>query len=230
MTTPLIREMMMLTDDPTKFHWFDASGGFKDQDSIDQDPLHHYRPPFDRCMVAWQGLGKSGLQMQMLLMTAGSAPEDGIVLTCWRIPAGKAPVRSPVMVYAVDGGLVRYGPADDSEPIDDSEARMILGFVSAWLGSLSRRSEAHVPEVRKTFTNQRKLAAGKRPTYEWRTVVIEAVKPKGLPQGGTHASPRAHDRRGHIRRLRNGGQVWVRDCRVGDATKGTVFHDYEVAA
>lgn len=230
MTTTLIRSMMTLVDDPAGMHWFDASGGFKDHDSIDQSPLHNYRPPFDKCIVAWQGIGRSGLPMQMLMIVAGNDPEEGIVLSLWRIPAKSKPVKSSAIVYVIDNGVVRYGPLDDAEPIPDDEARMILGFASAWLGSMSRPVNAYVPVVQQTFTNKRKIAQGKLPSYDWRTVVIEAVKARALPMGGTHASPRAHDRRGHIRRLRSGGQVWVRDCRVGDASKGTVFHDYEVRA
>ena len=47
-------------------------------------------------------------------------------------------------------------------------------------------------------------------------------------KGGTHASPRLHDRRGHSRRLPDGRIVWVRPCKVGDASRGVVFHDYQV--
>lgn len=63
-----------------------------------------------------------------------------------------------------------------------------------------------------------------------RTVIIEPSQAKAHPTGGTHASPRLHDRRGHLRRLRGGKNVWVRPCKVGDASLGAVFHDYEVAA
>ena len=230
MTTPLVQKMMALFDDPTEYHWFDASGGFKDHDSIGQEPLLNYKPPFEKCMVAWQGIGRSGLMMEMLMLVAGTDPEEGILLSVWRIPARSKAVKSPVVVYLIDDGLVRYGATDDADPIADSEAAMILGFCSAWLGSMSRKCDVYIPSVRQTFTNKRKIEAGKRPTYDWRTIVIEPAKPKAQHQGGTHASPRSHDRRGHLRRLRNGGQVWVRDCRVGDASKGAVFHDYEVAA
>ena len=36
---------------------------------------------------------------------------------------------------------------------------------------------------------------------------------------GMHASPIAHDRRGHRRRLRSGRTVWVRSCHVGTLIK-----------
>ena len=59
-----------------------------------------------------------------------------------------------------------------------------------------------------------------------KTGKIEPPKPKGESQGGTHASPRLHDRRGHWRNTRSGKRVWVKQCKVGDPSKGSVFHDY----
>ena len=232
MTTPLIRSTMRYMAeanvDPVEMHWFDATGMFTDRTHVDQNPLHEYRPPFEKCMVVFQGKTTSGKLMEMFMTVVGSDPEEGIVLSVWRAPSGQRPVRSPLMVYIVDGGLVRYGPVEEHEHIDEKEAQMILGFVSAWYESLSRRCEAYVPSVAKTFTNTRKIAQGKVPTYDWTTVEIEPAAPKKDHHGGTHASPRQHDRRGHIRRLRTGKNVWVKACKVGDASKGFVFHDYKI--
>ena len=75
---------------------------------------------------------------------------------------------------------------------------------------------------------RRKIAQGKTPTYDWKTVVVEPVKQRKEDQGGTHASPRLHDRRGHLRRLQNGKTCWVKPHKVGDASKGVVFHDYQI--
>lgn len=230
--TPLIRSVMRSVaesgQDPTDLHWFDATGCFSDKTEVLQDPLLAFRPPFERCMVCWEGKSSSHQHMEMHMITVGTDPEEGIVVSAFRAPYGGKPVASPMMVYAVEGGLVRYGPCDENETIDEKEAQMILGFISAWLGSMSRRSEAYVPSVSQTFTNRRKMAAGKPPTYDWRTVVIEPAAARQEPQGGTHASPRQHDRRGHIRRLRSGKNVWVRAHKVGDASKGFVFHDYKI--
>jgi hypothetical protein len=66
-------------------------------------------------------------------------------------------------------------------------------------------------------------------TWDYRIVKVTAeVKPRAEPQGGHHASPRLHLRRGHWRHLRSGREVWVRDCKVGDKTQGGVIHDYVV--
>lgn len=230
--TPLIRSMVRSVvetgQDPTELHWFDATGCFADQEEMQQDPLHTMRPPFEKCMVCWAGKSTNHERMEMHMVTVGTDPEEGIVLSVWRKPQGSELIASPMMVYVVDGGLVKYGPVDENEPIDQRQAQMVLGFVSAWLGALARRTDAYTLGIRPTFTNRRKIAQGKQPSYEWRTVVIEPRQARAEGLGGTHASPRLHDRRGHLRRLRSGKNVWVRPHKVGSAELGTVFHDYEV--
>ena len=77
--------------------------------------------------------------------------------------------------------------------------------------------------------NKRRLAKGQSAIiFSWHTVVVDA---KTAPQdglGGTHASPRQHERRGHWRVTSSGKKVWVRNCMVGDPALGSVFHDYQV--
>lgn len=232
MTTQLIRSTMRyMADagiDPTELQWFDATGCFQDKTHASQEPLLECRPPFEKCMVVFQGKTTNGRPMEMFMTVAGNDPEEGIVLSVWRAPVGGKPVSSNVIVYVVDEGLIRYGPADPDKQIDEREAQMILGFVSTWYGFMSQKVESYRPVVRDTFTNRRKIEQGKTPTYDWTTVYVEPVKPRSEDKGGTHASPRLHDRRGHLRRLRSGKNVWVKACKVGDPSKGIVFHDYAI--
>ena len=232
MTTQLVRETIKMVAeaglDPVEMYWFDATGCFQDQSEESQTPLHDSRPPFSRCMVCWEGKSRNHQRMRMWLLVAGEDPQEGIVLTVWRQPANQPPIASPVMVYVVDDGNIRYGPTEEGVTMDKTEAEMILGFVSAWYESLSRRNVAYMPSVAQTFTNRRKISEGKFPTYDWRTVVIEPAVPKQEPKGGTHASPRQHDRRGHLRRLRSGKNVWVKPHKVGDPSLGIIFHDYQI--
>ena len=148
MTTLVVRETMKMVAeaglDPVDMYWFDATGCFRDQSEESQTPLHDSRPPFQRCMVCWEGQSRSHQRMRMWLLVAGDDPQDGIVLTCWRQPANQPPVSSPVMVYVLDDGQVRYGPVDENQTMDKTEAEMILGFVSAWYES---RSEEHTSEL-----------------------------------------------------------------------------------
>ena len=231
MTTQLIRDTMRLAIDggmdPTELYWFDISAALTDHTHADVRPLMDHRPPFDQCMVAWQGQVHSGRPYEVLMLVKTDG--DAVLLTAWKGPVGQMPRPITAMAYWHEGDVLQYGSLDeDAEGWNDDEAKFCLAFVGTWLKSMS--CEAHVPFVRPTFTNRRKIAAGKLPSYDWRTVIVEPRTVKREHQGGTHASPRQHDRRGHIRRLASGRQVWVKPCKVGDASKGAVFHDYEVRA
>ena len=82
--------------------------------------------------------------------------------------------------------------------------------------------------------NAQKIARGNRPKFEWVSSVIEprtTAPALVLHKGGTHASPKPHERRAHFRRLKSGKSVLVRSTvinkdKMGD--KGFVFHDYEL--
>ena len=234
MTSPLIRSVlktMAVADiDPTEFHWFDISAIARpDQNSIEQSWLQDYRPPFEKCMVCWQGTSESHALYDAFFMVHGSDPEQGILITLYKGPHGQMPRSIPTVVYLVADGQVRYGPVNDEDSVEESEASLALGLVGAWYRGLSGGTNAYQPAISTSFTNKRKVAQGKTPSYDWKTVVIEAVKPKAPSLGGTHSSPRQHDRRGHLRRLSTGKNVWVKPCKVGSADLGAIFHDYELA-
>jgi hypothetical protein len=76
--------------------------------------------------------------------------------------------------------------------------------------------------------NAKRIRKGKSPLYEWRTVTLER-KRHGLPsapKGGTHASPRLHQRRGHWSVSKLGKKYWRRETVVGNPDNGMLFHDY----
>jgi hypothetical protein len=68
--------------------------------------------------------------------------------------------------------------------------------------------------------------------WTWHQVEIapERLVRTSEPQGGTHASPRWHVRRGHWRQLADGRRVFVRACEVGDPELGGVVKDYIIGA
>lgn len=234
MTTQLVRDSMKLMADAgidiVDIKWFDLSGGFTDQQRADLDPVMTHRPPFDKCFVVWKGKTKTHASYEVLMLVAGNDPEDGITVSMWKGPTGTRLRPIPAMFYFIEGDQIRYGAVNDDEPVDKELAELMLAQVGVWYGLMDRRIEAYVPTVRDTFTNRRKMQQGKAPTYDWTTVYIEPAKPRSDSKGGTHASPRLHDRRGHLRRLTTGKNVWVKACKVGDASKGAIFHDYKIEA
>lgn len=82
--------------------------------------------------------------------------------------------------------------------------------------------------------NPKRIKRGKRPLFEWETVLIKpAVKEDSASLGGTHASPKPHDRRGHQRRCKNGKVVYVRPCTINKhkiKEEGFIHHDYKVVS
>jgi hypothetical protein len=76
--------------------------------------------------------------------------------------------------------------------------------------------------------NKRRAKVGKPLGIDKHTLVIKNEGPHAtIGFGGTHASPRLHFRRGHIRRLK-AHSVWVRQCLVG--REGFVDKDYRIQA
>lgn len=79
--------------------------------------------------------------------------------------------------------------------------------------------------------NKARIAKGKQPFFSYKVLTLSGERPSAQPGdglgGGTHASPRMHLRRGHIRRLEHKA-VWVRAAVVGAASSGVAKKDYAV--
>ena len=217
--TPLVREMASLDlDSAVNYHWFDIS---EKPDALQgvYDPVTLSAPlPFEKIAIV---SGRQSKLKLLLLVEEVGRVEDvenvrsvlGVV-----IQKGVTKYREP-FTYAVQGSEVKISD-------EDSGSRNMLYLVNELLASLSQG------KVRTHTVKRRLVTKGKGtrpvPMYDWTTIEIEPPKPKSEPQGGTHASPRQHDRRGHFRTLKSGKKVWVRQTVVGDPTKGRRFADYVV--
>lgn len=229
--TPLIREWMKsyvaLGGDPTAGIWFDISGALHRADAPSLKlTMEHARPPFDRCYVVCRGK-KEHIEHKVQMKVAGSDQLEGILVNAQVCVGNRKPVGLGSFTYAIrDGQIVLL----EDEMQGETNIQMVMRVLALWYGALSQGGEAYKPTVKPGYTSQRLQAKGKAPLFSWHTVRIEPPKPKQEHRGGTHATPRLHDRRGHLRRLANGKTCWVRACKVGDASKGVVFKDYEVSA
>ena len=89
-------------------------------------------------------------------------------------------------------------------------------------------------EITRQASLKTKLSSSKKlpkAFYEIHRVVLgeATVVSNSEPKGGTHASPRWHERRGYWRTMKKSGKrVWVRSCEVGKKSDGMVYKDYEV--
>ena len=89
------------------------------------------------------------------------------------------------------------------------------------------RTRDHQPDA---ALNKKRAKAGKVPLVSYKTLEIVVPNTRyegGGPGGGTHASPRVHLRRGHIRKIADGKTVWVQACVVG-SKHGMVLKDYKL--
>ncbi|CAN7335336.1 hypothetical protein LJR034_001718 [Caballeronia sp. LjRoot34] len=79
-------------------------------------------------------------------------------------------------------------------------------------------------------SNAVRTARNQTPFYTYKVLQLKAEAPAAHPAGGTHASPRAHLRRGHIRRLPD-KTTWVRASFVNPGSeRGVVDKDYALPA
>lgn len=217
--TPLVREMASLDlDSAVNYHWFDIS---EKPDALQgvYDPVTLSAPlPFEK--IAIVSGRQSKLKLLLIVEEVGSVEDVENVRSVLGvvIQKGITKYREP-FTYAVQGSEVKISD-------EDSGSRNMLYLVNEFLASLNQG------KVRAHTVKRRLVTKGKStrpvPMYDWTTIEIEPPKPKSTPQGGTHASPRQHDRRGHFRTLKSGKKVWVRQTVVGDPTKGRRFADYVV--
>jgi hypothetical protein len=122
------------------------------------------------------------------------------------------------------------------QEIQDSEAGRLLlsGFlddinvVVQCLHSLragaSLEEQPRLSELKRMMDRKKGL-----PEFTYHVLKLPAhVSRSGGVPVGSHASPRFHVRRAHIRKLSSGTLTFVRQCFVGDKTLGTVQKHYEV--
>lgn len=124
-------------------------------------------------------------------------------------------------------GLCRQFRAIDGLRIDEI-SKMAAMFISALNCSNIEYIDNPAPEA----LNRKRVKAGKVPLFSYKTLHIK-VGPKEAsinPMGGTHASPRVHLRRGHIRRLTDLRTTWVSACVVGNKELGMIHKEYAVTA
>jgi hypothetical protein len=218
--TPLITELIGLAPDPELYHWFDL-GRLPERSTVPVDG-DLMALPYERNVIVCTD--SSGARIMLSVIGGGgSVAVGGLSFAPGQLPQDITPF---TYLYTPEGMRV-YGINGKAPPRD--HYLPVMAVVSTFLSSLSQGGTAYTPTAKRSLINSRRAAKGKGPIlFDWHTVTVKPSPPKTDHQGGTHASPRLHDRRGHWRTCKSGKKVWVRDCKVGDASKGVVFKDYRV--
>lgn len=223
--SPLIREMAGYLPDAEKYMWFDLGVLPTDEMKFVVDGDELTLLPFKEIMICC--IDSDGDKCGLALLTgADSVAAAGFVFK------GNSFHEVNAFAYMVTPDGLMLLPAREGRPEPRREDCLsVLCTVKYMQDQLGRKSlEAHRPVIKKGFVNDKRRRKGKKPLFDWHTVTIEPAAPKADPQGGHHASPRKHDRRGHWRTMRSGKKAWVKNCVVGSAALGVVFKDYKVAA
>jgi len=84
--------------------------------------------------------------------------------------------------------------------------------------------------------NKKRLKNKKTPMFDFYTLHINMDDREQITNNekttsiSNRSSPRAHFRRGHIRRIQSGKRVFVQPCVVGDKNTGFIFKNYSIRA
>jgi len=216
--TPLIQKAVRYAPEPETALWFDV-GQMASVSAMQVPAEFLMNLPSQRTGIA--GLDTSGKDF-MLMLTKGD--QSVTVSGCSMWHTGKY---FPPYAYIATADGFKVYRRDKQINLDD--VKPVHRMVLAVMIKLAEHSQGYRPTPQRTFINQKRQAKGKPAlTFDWHTVVIEPPKQKNDPQGGTHASPRRHQVRGHWRTYKSGKRGWVNECWKGDASKGTVFKDYKI--
>lgn len=99
---------------------------------------------------------------------------------------------------------------------------VVKAFLSALHCANVSRQE-HPPDIK---LQKARAKRGKRPLFSYWTLQLKGRSERGSDQGGQHASPRVHLRRGHPRQFVPGKWTWVQAHAVGNRAAGMVHKDY----
>ena len=219
--TPLIKEMVKVVLDadldPTQMQWFDMSESLKEWVEFSQRKYLLHPAPYKNIMLCGR------LKQQGTFMLSVLTEQKKAIVTGWILkPTGYDQLGS--FLIAEHNGEPKTGEVDG--PINPQNQSTMCAILAMFYASLDMRVQAYVPTPHKANVSRTKR--GLKPLYEWHTIVIEPSQTKQKYQGGTHASPRRHQARGHWRTYQSGKRGWVRECFRGDASKGAVFKDYQI--
>ena len=243
--TPLVQKaveqqfcsnMVMFRDRPEDFTWFDIDEATKQQYGVPTtaERIEALTLPFERTAFVTQD--EEGIPI--IVYTKQSAV-DATVLAA--ITAGiSVPKRKRLIVcemslhqstgcYANEMHIrvadAKYPGVDVGREVTHDTIKLIWLALRAYQNTVKAQVGSRYVGA---SSNKRRAKEGRKPLFEWRTVVIEPKALPNPPKGGTHASPRHHDRRGHWSVSKLGKRYWRRATKVGNPANGIVFHDYQL--
>lgn len=137
--------------------------------------------------------------------------------------------RSWAPAGAIDRNTGKPASGWEQEEMISSITKSLGDIFYACIALLASTSVIVTDEIVSASANRKRIESGKVPLHSHRIVTINhTTTVMGIGTIGTHASPRLHWRRGHVRRYRSGVERWIAPTLVGCAERGIVTHDYRV--
>ena len=239
--TPLVMKMVKYFPDAPaeQYTWFDISEylnstteKFNHERALQalQNPL-----PFDKCAI----VGEDEYEVPFILLLSNTVlpsndmkglavhmqilHKDGIGIC----PPFFVSPEQALIENSTQGMPIYFVDEKEAANPQNTQAGIdALITASFWLERLNQQPIPAYTATPKS-NNAKRIRHGKKPLFDWHTVTIEPPKPKAEAQGGTHASPRLHDVRGHWVK-RGDKRFWRKAHQRGDASIGVVFHDYKL--
>lgn len=171
---------------------------------------------------------RNGVALAVLLF----GPNMQMSTSDWRAMTS-AVINTAAGIQVIGGGRkLMYEPHPESDLTSEGQyvaQAMLLYTLLDFLQCLSctnvRMTERHPPGSKFVFGQ-----ACQEDAYYELTIDPNPKNYDGQAQGGTHASPREHLRRGHIRHLANGKSVWINAMVVNPGVGGKIEKDYKIKA
>jgi hypothetical protein len=237
------RAAMLVAFDAAEYTWLDLS----EQDASRED-LHPYALEQASFSVAKMPL----LFERMAIIPPLANWSDQDVFTLERVNGrikvtgwlqGQPDSGFRVELFDEEGGeyamLVDFDPErvlphfqqDRRKAADWCKQNTVEMMVNLHYASTAKRGAPEYYSCPTNPANAKRRRKGKTPLYEWKTIVIDATIRKRIAAAVRAAKPREpqreHGVRGHWAvRKKSGKRYWVRAHKRGDASKGTIFHDY----
>ena len=175
--------------------------------------VREQRPLFSGLIVCareWEDL----VEATFLMRQRAPRGWTDCLVRIWMFPDGKVEIEG--------------NPAEQKEETVLVHGEVAAGIVWRALTILGASPDIHDRKV--SVAKRSRLARDGVRGWVWRQVAIDPARLRAaIPaQGGSHASPRWHIRRGHWRQLADGRRVFVHPCEVGDPARGGIVKDYTV--
>ena len=171
-------------------------------------------------------LDKATNGVQILVCCSTRARDNGD----WSTPLHGISIRESgeTGVFSIETGAIL---SRDDREVSDDDFMQVCFTVLEFMAVLQCRNVKDVTVGAPVKLNKKRVLRGKQPFFSYHTLVINDNTSGHIDtsSSGTHASPRVHLRRGHIRVLAT-HTIWVNACVVGNKSIGMVHKDYRVAS